>query len=50
VRVLNVNQPAAIPLPVPTMATGCGCSAGAEGLGPLLGLILLALHARRRRS
>ncbi|MBS1152842.1 MAG: Peptidase, (Fungalysin) family, partial [Myxococcaceae bacterium] len=28
VRVLHVNQPAAIPLPVPTKATGCGCSAG----------------------
>ena len=50
VKVLNsVAQPVIPVKPVPTK-NGCGCNAGAEGLGSLLGLVLLALKARRRRQ
>ena len=49
VKVLDSLKPPAAPGPVVRHQTGCGCNAGAEGVSPLIGLVLLVLNARRRR-
>ena len=43
-------QPPVTPLVEVPKKNGCGCNSGAEGMGSLIGLVLLALNARRRRK
>jgi len=49
VHVRNVPEFVSPKVPVQTKG-GCGCNAGAEGLVPFLGFVLLALGSRRKRG
>ncbi|MBX7101799.1 MAG: MYXO-CTERM sorting domain-containing protein [Myxococcaceae bacterium] len=48
VKDLTLTQAQGVPTAPP--AKGCGCAAGADGVLPLLGVLLAGLSRRRRRA